>query len=250
VTDFAPDAVLSFFEQTQAAKERRSRLWDGVPRRVNELMPEPEVCSEPIIEIRRPSLAELFRDIVGLAVMASPLPDTKPAPQPPKVRFIVEHVAAFYGLSLVEFEAKRQEQRIVRPRQIAMYLARQLTPRSLPEIGMCVGRDHTTVIHGARKIEAETHHNAPLAADVAELTRRIRAGEPVPVIEPQPCKPSVYPKTPFWTEQRIAEFIALWQAGTSSDDLAERFGRGRAAINKIGQKLGLPSRAGVRRKPA
>jgi hypothetical protein len=242
MTDFAPDAVLSFFEQTQAAKARRARLWDGVPRRVNKSMPEPEVRSEPVTEIRRQTLAELFRDVVGLAVMASPLPCTKPAPQPPKVRFIVEHVAAFYGLSLVEIEAKRQERRIVLPRQIAMYLARRLTRRSLPEIGMCVGRDHTTVLHGARKIEAELRHNAALAADVAELTHRIQAGEQAPVIEPQPCKASVYPKTPFWTEQRIAEFIALWHAGTSSDDLAERFGRGRAAINKIGKKLGLPSR--------
>jgi hypothetical protein len=263
VTDFAPDAVLSFFEQTQRAKERRARLWDGVPRRVNEPMPEPEVRSEPVEEITRPTLAEMFRDVVGLAVMASPLPDCDPVPEPeptppPKVRFILAHVAAFYGLSMVEIESNRRQARIVRPRQIAMYLARRLTPRSLPEIGrMMGGRDHTTVIHGSTKIEKELPHSETLAADVNDLIRRIDRGEPARAVPPPPLpqrKASLYgkssPRGIFWTEQRTAEFIRLWNDGLSSDDLAERFGRGRSAINKIGRKLGLTSRIGGRRKKA
>jgi chromosomal replication initiator protein len=62
---------------------------------------------------------------------------------------------------------------VARPRQVAMYLAKQLTSRSLPEIGRKFGgRDHTTVIHAVKKIEELIELDSALAEDV-ELLRRM-----------------------------------------------------------------------------
>jgi chromosomal replication initiator protein len=62
---------------------------------------------------------------------------------------------------------------VARPRQVAMYLAKQLTSRSLPEIGRKFGgRDHTTVIHAVKKIEELSASDTALAEDV-ELLRRM-----------------------------------------------------------------------------
>jgi len=68
---------------------------------------------------------------------------------------IQRKAAEFYHLDLRDFISKQRSRRVARPRQIAMYLSRQLTERSLPEIGRRFGgRDHTTVLHACRRIEA------------------------------------------------------------------------------------------------
>ncbi|MBA4326380.1 MAG: chromosomal replication initiator protein DnaA, partial [Rhodobacter sp.] len=65
---------------------------------------------------------------------------------------------------------------IARPRQVAMYLSKQLTPRSLPEIGRRFGgRDHTTIMHGVRKIEELMTIDSQLADDL-QLLRRLLQG--------------------------------------------------------------------------
>ena len=62
-----------------------------------------------------------------------------------------------------------------RPRQMAMYLAKQMTNRSLPEIGRRFGgRDHTTVMHGVRKIDSLLATDEQIARDVETLTRKLR----------------------------------------------------------------------------
>ena len=64
---------------------------------------------------------------------------------------------------------------IARPRQIAMYLAKQLTPRSLPEIGRRFGgRDHTTIMHGVRKIEELMATDSQLNDDLQMLRRQLQ----------------------------------------------------------------------------
>jgi chromosomal replication initiator protein len=69
--------------------------------------------------------------------------------------------------------SERRARAVARPRQVAMYLAKQLTTRSLPEIGKKFGgRDHTTVMHAVRKIEELALADAALAEDV-ELLRRM-----------------------------------------------------------------------------
>jgi chromosomal replication initiator protein len=63
----------------------------------------------------------------------------------------------------------------VRPRQVAMYLAKTLTLRSLPEIGRRFGgRDHTTVLHAVRKIENLVHNDTSLAEEIESLKRQLQ----------------------------------------------------------------------------
>ena len=68
---------------------------------------------------------------------------------------IQKKTAEYYKLDLRELHSARRARRVARPRQVAMYLARELTSRSLPDIGRRFGgRDHTTVLHACRRIEA------------------------------------------------------------------------------------------------
>src|SRR5882762_6544899 len=86
---------------------------------------------------------------------------------------IQRRVAEHFNIRLSEMTSERRARAVARPRQVAMYLAKQLTTRSLPEIGKKFGgRDHTTVMHAVRKIEELTLTDAALAEDV-ELLRRM-----------------------------------------------------------------------------
>lgn len=73
----------------------------------------------------------------------------------PPVPVIIQEVSKFYSVSVIDLMSARRTANIVKPRQVAMYLAKTLTLRSLPDIGRRLGgRDHTTVLHGVRKIES------------------------------------------------------------------------------------------------
>lgn len=86
---------------------------------------------------------------------------------------IQKKVAEHYNVRLSDMQSARRARIVARPRQIAMYLAKQLTPRSLPEIGRKFGgRDHTTVIHAVRKVEELSAYDPSFREDV-ELLRRL-----------------------------------------------------------------------------
>jgi chromosomal replication initiator protein len=86
---------------------------------------------------------------------------------------IQKRVAEHFNIKLAEMTSSRRARVVARPRQVAMYLAKQLTSRSLPEIGRKFGgRDHTTVIHAVKKIEELIELDSALAEDV-ELLRRM-----------------------------------------------------------------------------
>jgi chromosomal replication initiator protein len=86
---------------------------------------------------------------------------------------IQRRVAEHFNIRLGEMTSDRRARAVARPRQVAMYLAKQLTTRSLPEIGRKFGgRDHTTVMHAVRKIEELKGSDPALAEDV-ELLRRM-----------------------------------------------------------------------------
>jgi len=86
---------------------------------------------------------------------------------------IQRRVAEHFNIRLSEMTSERRARAVARPRQVAMYLAKQLTTRSLPEIGRKFGgRDHTTVMHAVRKIEELALSDRALAEDV-ELLRRM-----------------------------------------------------------------------------
>jgi chromosomal replication initiator protein len=87
---------------------------------------------------------------------------------------IQRRVSDHYRIRQSEMSSARRAREVARPRQIAMYLAKQLTPRSLPEIGRRFGgRDHTTVIHAVRQIEKLRQSDAELDADVRLLMRQL-----------------------------------------------------------------------------
>jgi chromosomal replication initiator protein len=86
---------------------------------------------------------------------------------------IQRRVAEHYSMRLSDMSSPRRARAVARPRQVAMYLCKQLTTRSLPEIGRKFGgRDHTTVMHAVRKIEELRATDASFAEDV-DLLRRM-----------------------------------------------------------------------------
>jgi chromosomal replication initiator protein len=89
---------------------------------------------------------------------------------------IQRKVAEHYNIRLSDMIGPKRLRNIARPRQVAMYLAKQLTPRSLPEIGRRFGgRDHTTIMHGVRKIEELMATDSQLTDDL-QLLRRLLQG--------------------------------------------------------------------------
>lgn len=87
---------------------------------------------------------------------------------------IQRKVAEHYNLKLTDMHSSRRARNVARPRQIAMYLAKQLTARSLPEIGRKFGgRDHTTVMHAVRKVEELIEQDAQIAQDTDVIRRAL-----------------------------------------------------------------------------
>jgi len=86
---------------------------------------------------------------------------------------IQKRVAEHFNIRVTDMHSARRARAVARPRQVAMYLAKQLTSRSLPEIGRKFGgRDHTTVMHAVRKVE-ELKSLDPAFAEDIELLRRM-----------------------------------------------------------------------------
>ena len=87
---------------------------------------------------------------------------------------IQRKVAEHYNIRLADMIGPKRLRTIARPRQVAMYLAKQLTPRSLPEIGRRFGgRDHTTIMHGVRRIEELMTTDSQMADDLQLLRRQL-----------------------------------------------------------------------------
>jgi chromosomal replication initiator protein len=88
---------------------------------------------------------------------------------------IQKAVAEHYGLKQADMISERRARAVARPRQAAMWIAKQITTRSLPDIGRRFGgRDHTTVLHAVRRIEALKAEDAALARDLDVLLRKLR----------------------------------------------------------------------------
>lgn len=90
---------------------------------------------------------------------------------------IQRRVAEYYNVRLADMLSARRARAVARPRQVAMYLSKQLTTRSLPEIGRKFGgRDHTTVIHAVRKIDELRQADSGIEEDVDLLRRMLEGG--------------------------------------------------------------------------
>ncbi len=121
--------------------------------------------------------AELADGPVTMDVAEFAIADLVGNREPRRIRIedIQKVVARHYNVSKNDLLSARRTRTIVRPRQIAMYLAKTMTPRSFPEIGKRFGgRDHTTVLHAVRKIENMVTADTTLAQEIELLKRLIQ----------------------------------------------------------------------------
>ncbi len=92
------------------------------------------------------------------------------------VEEIQRKVAEYYNIRLSDMLGPKRTRTIARPRQVAMYLSKELTSRSLPEIGRRFGgRDHTTILHGVRKVEELRDSDTQLGEDINLLRRLLES---------------------------------------------------------------------------
>jgi chromosomal replication initiator protein len=154
-----PDAVIDFVARSVATNGR------DLEGAANRLVAHNQLTGAPIsIEMAEAVLRDLMK-----------------AREPRRVRIedIQRVVARHYSIPKTDLVSARRTQAIVRPRQIAMFLAKVMTPRSLPEIGRRFGgRDHTTVLHAVRKIDELAKTDVRLADDIETLKRLIE-DEPI-----------------------------------------------------------------------
>jgi len=114
---------------------------------------------------KKPVTLETIEDVVGLRSA----PGAKTS-----IEDIQRKTAEFYKLDVRDFHSPQRARRVARPRQVAMYLSRKLTTRSLPEIGRRFGgRDHTTVLHACRRIEALCEEDALFKQEVDFLSQML-----------------------------------------------------------------------------
>ncbi|MQT13005.1 chromosomal replication initiator protein DnaA [Rhizobiales bacterium Sp-1] len=147
-----PEAVIDFVAHSVCTN---GRDLDGA---VNRLVAHNQLTGAPItVEMAETALRDLVKAREARRV---------------RIEDIQRIVSRHYNVSKADLVSARRTQAIVRPRQIAMYLAKVLTPRSLPEIGRQFGgRDHTTVLHAVRKIEELSRTDARTADEIETLKR-------------------------------------------------------------------------------
>lgn len=91
---------------------------------------------------------------------------------------VVAAVADYYDLTVKDLVSQRRHHRVARPRQVAMYMCRQVTDKSYPQIGTAMGtRDHTTVIYGVRAVAARVETCSATCQAVIELEKRLKPRE-------------------------------------------------------------------------
>ena len=152
-----PDAVL----------ERIADLEDASPREMIGVFTKLATYADLT---KKPVTLETAEEAVGLR--AGPGLKTS-------IEDIQKKTAEFYKLDVKDFHSPQRARRVARPRQVAMYLSRKLTTRSLPEIGRRFGgRDHTTVLHACRRIEALIDEDPLFRQEVDFLSQMLqRKGE-------------------------------------------------------------------------
>ena len=147
-----PDCVL----------ERIADIEDASPREIIGVLTKLATYADLT---KKPVTPEMAEEAVGLRSA----PGAKTS-----IEDIQRKTAEFYKLDVKDFYSPQRARRVARPRQVAMYLARKLTTRSLPEIGRRFGgRDHTTVLHACRRIEALCAEDALFKQEVDFLSQML-----------------------------------------------------------------------------
>ncbi len=119
-----------------------------------------------------PITCEFVSDLLG-----APAPNAQPPPV--SIESVQKTVAAHFSVRVADLKGPRRHQGISRPRMIAMYLSRQLTGASFPEIGLRFGgKDHSTVINACKRIESIQSDDRELRATIDTLRRQLTTSEP------------------------------------------------------------------------
>ena len=162
-------------------RERLERLHRAAPRQAQPVHaeakqePKPEI-SEPQVETWEQRQLRRFPKPLWFAIESEIEPKE---PRRPRVEEIQAVVARHYGITRHDMISARRTAPIVKPRMIATYLAKQLTLKSLPEIGRRFGnRDHSTVLHSVRKIGQLYQSDPVLKADIAAITATLTGAQP------------------------------------------------------------------------
>ncbi|WP_409343678.1 chromosomal replication initiator protein DnaA [Paenibacillus sp. MBLB4367] len=127
--------------------------------------------------IRVVAYSSLINQDVSAHLAAEALKDIIPASRPRTITIqdIQQKVGEFYGLRMEDFKARKRTKAVAFPRQVAMYLSRELTDYSLPKIGEAFGgRDHTTVIHAHEKISDNLKQDQELYKIIHNITEKIK----------------------------------------------------------------------------
>jgi len=135
--------------------------------------------------IRIVALAALDKQPVTMALAREALGDHVAAGQQMVgVDAIVETVAQFFGVSRADLLGRKRTRTVTLPRQTAMFLARKLTPLSLPEIGRLMGgKNHTTILAACRRVDNMLRRNEPVAWHDGSATRRMTAADLIQRLE-------------------------------------------------------------------
>lgn len=116
----------------------------------------------------------LTRASPSLEQLEQALQDIMASPKTLTTEEIIRAVSQFYHVSIEDITGRRRNKDIVRPRQVAMYLARMETSASLPEIGAALGgRDHTTVLYGVEKITGQLEQDNTLRREVLAIQEQL-----------------------------------------------------------------------------
>lgn len=127
--------------------------------------------------IRVMAFSSLTNKEITPELASEALKDILPAQKPKQITIdtIQKIVADYFNLRVEEFKAKKRTRAVAFPRQIAMYLCREMTDNSLPKIGEEFGgRDHTTVLHAHEKITGDLNKNTELQSVIKELQHRVK----------------------------------------------------------------------------
>ena len=123
--------------------------------------------------IRLVSYASLYNKPINVSLAEQLLRDSieQETQDPVSIATIQKNTADFFDIRLADMTSSHRTQNIALPRQIAMYLCRQLTNSSFPEIGAAFGKTHATVLHACRKIEKKVARDKQIRQAVAKLSK-------------------------------------------------------------------------------
>ncbi|MBC6496947.1 MAG: chromosomal replication initiator protein DnaA [Alphaproteobacteria bacterium GM7ARS4] len=159
-------------------QSKASRLETPIPMKVLEFIAQNITANVRVLEgalNRLVAHADIVKQPITIDVTCEALQDMlRASSRRLSVEQIQKVVCNHYNIKMADMVSSRRAQDVVRPRQVAMYLAKAMTSRSLPDIGRQFGkRDHTTVLHAVRKIDILCKKDSALQEDVTMLRRKL-----------------------------------------------------------------------------